>query len=169
MSEEQEKGLVLAPRVERVQLALGEGGEDAFFALVEEGKSIAKIARRLGCSSTSIHAWLDAGEGRRAKLAQARAVGADYHADRAGEVLEELVGQVPTAPEVTLANSRSNYHRWLAGVQNRDVYGDKPQAVNVQVSINQLHLDALRQAGAVVHVPPAATVEAEIIEEGEGA
>jgi hypothetical protein len=54
-----------------------------------------------------------------------------------------------SAHEVAAAKLRIETRRHLAGVWNRDQYGEQ-KGPQVQVNIGALHLDALRQAASVV-------------------
>ena len=67
--------------------------------------------------------------------------------------------------EVSAATSRANFRRWLATVRNREEYGQNA-GVNVNLTINQLHLDALRKVG---HMPvPDEIPEAEVVDQLPG-
>jgi transposase-like protein len=145
--------------------------EEYVSGFVADGESVRKVAARFGVSKHLMYEWLRMDpSGRREELFQAaRKASAEAHADRAGEVLEEVDPHLATSPMVQLANSRSNYHRWMAEVRDRDTFGNKPAAV-VNVSLGALHLDALRQAGSVpvltaVELPAGAVVEADVVEE----
>jgi len=49
---------------------------------------------------------------------------------------------------VSLAKSRAEYRRWLAGRLNAEAYGEDKQALlNVNLNVGDLHLDALRRVG----------------------
>lgn len=76
---------------------------------------------------------------------------------------------VSSTAEATLAKAQSGSRQWWAAKLNRAKYGEGRQATEVRVSIQELHLDALRKAG---HRDPAKRsypepVEAEYEIEGE--
>lgn len=123
------------------------GGEDWVFSFVAEGLSMKKVAERVGATSRGmLYLWLDLDrENRRRKLEAARQQSADAHAEDGLDILDELDDSLMVTPaEVSAANSRANYRKWLASVRNREAYGDRPQ-VDVNVNIKTLHLDALRK------------------------
>lgn len=145
------------------------GGDDWVFSFVEEGHSMRKVAELTGCSSRGmLYNWIkNGGEARRAKLNAARKISAHCHAEDAGEVLDDLAQEgVISSADVSLASSRARYKQWLAGMRNREEYGEKA-GVEINLSVGDLHLDALRRnsAGVVAPLPPSAPVlEAEVVE-----
>jgi predicted transcriptional regulator len=162
----------LAERIADAAAAVGASPDEYVCSLVADGESVKQVAGRFGVSRSMVYDWLrmDPTGEREQRFQDARRASAEVHADRAGEVLEELDPLIVTAPMVQLANSRSNYYRWMAEVRDREAYGSKP-SVAVNVSLGSLHLDALRQAGRV-EVLQAQEVEmlppADVIEELNG-
>jgi predicted transcriptional regulator len=148
---------------ERIQTWLAKnGGEDGFFALVAEGKPLAQIAKVMGVSLPAVHRWLDTDRvPLRGRLRDAKRDSAEVHAEKAGEILDELEGKAVTSAEVQLANSRSKYRQWLAGVYDRETFGDQKSQVNVQFNIGSLMLEALQVAGRRDEIAP--VVEAELL------
>jgi hypothetical protein len=146
----------LVADIERAGAEVGVSGEEFILNRIVAGVSPRAIMSQFGLSREMFYSWLRVGGPERRKLYDdARRLSADAQADLAGEVLEELAERgVVTSPEVQLANSRSNYLRWLAEVRNRDVYGTKPNG-SIQINVGALHLDALRAAAVAV---PVATV-----------
>ena len=155
------------------------GGDDFIFDQVKNGVSIAKIAAGIELpghgviSRGMIYDWKKrGGEDRAAAWREAMQVSGHSHAEDAGDVLEELVGTMPSAPEVNLARSRSSYKTWLAGRRN-DEYAEKQAHLQVNLNVGELHLDALRKRGhmdAVRPVDPPPEIEAadyELLEKGE--
>jgi transposase-like protein len=124
------------------------GGGDYIFARIADGDSIAQIARDLEVSRQQIYRWADAVPERRDQMKMAVQMSADALAESAGEVLDSLVGADSlSSADVSLASHRAQYRRWLAGVRNRDVYGDS-SGPTVQINVGSMHLDALRMAGS---------------------
>ena len=101
----------------------------------------------------------------------ARTLSADAMADDALEILDMLQSQpLLSNAEVSLATSRANFRKWLASVRNRAEYGEREKAgVSLNVSIRQLHLDALRAGGRppvrMLETGDAEIREAEVVEE----
>lgn len=158
-------------RIERM------GGEDeVVFERIAEGVPIREVVADLGCSRSFLYRWRDAKghkERRRAKWEAAVKASAHALAEDSAVPLEELArnSEGLTNAEVSLAKARSEYRRWLASVRDRDTYGEaKQEAVQVNLSIGQLHLDALRQRGSMHRVrqlEAGEAREAELITEGE--
>lgn len=138
------------------------GGEEYIWERVADGDSMKTIAQSLGFSRGLLYKWINRDkERRRAKLKEARELSADAHAEDAGEVLDDLSEQPGvTSAEVQLANARANYRKWLAGVRNREEYGERQQA-GITVNVGSLHLDALRAAGSMELSPPSADGDGE--------
>lgn len=150
------------------------GGEEWVFNFVAEGLSMKKVAERIGASSRGmLYLWIDMDRDRRRRLLQeARERSADAHAEDGLEILDGLEAEMAvTSAEVQRANSRANYRKWLAGVRNREAYGEPKAGVDVNVNIGSLHLDALRahansealDESGLTAVPPS-TPEAEPVE-----
>jgi hypothetical protein len=142
------------------------GGDEWVFGYVAEGLSMKKVAAKVGASSRGLlYSWIDAGgEARKKALKVARAISAHSIAEDAGEILDELADSLTpvTSADVSLASSRAKYRQWMAGMRNRDEYGDQ-SGVQINVSVGDMHLDALRRNGAA-QIP---VIEAEVIEEEE--
>lgn len=82
----------------------------------------------------------------------------------------EIVDSVPETREaIAKAKLASDMRTWLAGKWNREQYGEQKPS-SVQISIGQLHIDALRQGARIVnpHQPKAVLAQpAEVIEIGD--
>jgi hypothetical protein len=150
------------------------GGDDWLFGLISgdgdsKPVSVTDIAKLLKCYRAHLELYLN--EPERAELfAAAKKAKAEWHAARSGGVLDDLADdptRILTAPEVSLANSRSNWHKWMASVTDRDTFGEKQQAVNVNVNLNDLHFNALLSHGKVPQLPAPEipTIQAEVIED----
>lgn len=143
------------PFLQALELKIeGLGGEDAaVFEPLADGASLGTIAAELGVSRPYMYVWRDHKEHRerrREKWELAMKLSASTHAELAGEVLEKLAAKgVITNADVNLAKARSEYRRWLAGKRDPEAFGDKQEQVQVNVSIGQLHLDALRARGSM--------------------
>jgi len=76
------------------------------------------------------------------RFLEAREDAADAYVAKAWHILD-------SAPEVRealdKAKAKADFLRWQASMANKAQYGSAPAAVNVQVNLSQLHLDALRQ------------------------
>ena len=142
-------------------------GEDGFLERVADGETIKSIMSDFGYSRGMFYTWVKSGgEKRQEKFMVARTLSADAMVDDGLAILDALQDLTMLSnAEVSAATSRANYRRWLATVRNREEYGEKA-GVNVNLTINQLHLDALRRAG---HMPVAGNLpEAEVVDQVPG-
>lgn len=132
-----------------------QGGEDAaVFIRMADGEGIRAIAESLGVSRPYLYMWRNRkehAERRQSKWADAMRLSAHANAEKSIEELERLDGRLTlTNADVSLAKAKSEYRRWLAGVRDKELYGDAKDApVQINVSVNQLHLDALRARGSM--------------------
>ena len=91
----------------------------------------------------------------------AKRAAADFHADQGLAVLEDLDDEATTA-QVSLAGKKSDYHRWLATVLDRESYGPKGQEVNVHLDLGQLHIQALEEVQGEWEDAEVEVMEAEV-------
>lgn len=94
------------------------------------------------------YSWLDAADGRREHFERVREAAADAVAEESVRILDEAREEgVSSTAEATLARSQSSSRQWWASKLNRDKYGEGRQGVDVNISVGELHLDALRKHG----------------------
>jgi hypothetical protein len=131
-----------------------QGGDAWIMDQLAAGLSVGQVAAGItlpGHGSISrplLYNWRNKSEARREGWALAMKLRGHALAEEAGEVLDSLVGTAPSAAEVSLAKSRAEYRRWLAGRLNAEAYGEDKQALlNVNLNVGDLHLDALRRVG----------------------
>lgn len=146
--------------------------EDQIFEAIADGFSIREVAKRFGGVGREIfYHWLEQSSPEtKQRWAEARKRSAEAHAEKALDVLDEAGNAELLIPaEVSLAREKSGYHRWLAGVLDKDTFGP-PNAAGVQVNLNigELHLNALKAGGGapahlqgreVAALPPAVEEE----------
>jgi hypothetical protein len=142
------------------------GGEDAFYDLVAQAESLDKIAERARVTTPAIHEWLNEDrDRRRGRLRDARRDSADVLAEMALDPLVKLQDDPDlTAPRVGAATSLSNFYKWMAGVRDRETYGEqKGAAVSLNMDFGSLFVQALAasQGPAVQQLGP--VVEAELL------
>lgn len=133
-----------------------DGIADDVLELVEKGDSLRRIALRLTdklemhISERVLMLWADTDE-RRNAFAAARARGADARAEGAVDRAQDLVRDVALGlrgkEDIQAAKLASDMDRWIAGVWNREKYGEQTQA-GVTINVTTLHLDSLRVAAA---------------------
>ena len=145
-----------------------DGGERYIFDQVIEGIPIKHIMAPYNVTRGMFYWWLqDGGQSRKDTYEIAKSASAEAHVELAGEILEDLVdGCDLTNQQVSLAGKRSDYHRYLARIRDREQFGEKEStAVQINLSIGDSHLAALKELGRMSRIEeiPAEIVEAEFI------
>ena len=122
--------------------------EDEIFEAVAEGMSIGNLCEKFDITSRKMfYDWKRKEGPTHDKYLAARLIAAEAHAEKAGEILDELKNQtLLTGPDVQAATSRSKYQQWLASVKDRDSFGTQDKGPTLNLSFGDLHLDALRNA-----------------------
>jgi hypothetical protein len=123
-------------------------GEDKLFLMIADGKPMQEVADVVGCSRSMIYLWIRRSPDRQEKFRMARELSSHVLAEDAGNVLDTATATSSAA--VSLAVAKANYKKWLAGVRNHKEYGEQARTPPVQINIQSLHLDALREYGRVV-------------------
>lgn len=129
-----------------------QGGDEFVFDMLRSGMSVRRIAERFdvpghgSISRALMYRWRDANEERKRGWAQAMKEGAHALAEDAGDVLEDLP-EDPTSAQVAKAKGISEHKKWLAGLRDREQYGQGPSTVVGVIGLPELHIEALRSAG----------------------
>ena len=147
--------------------------EDEIFEAVAEGMSIGNLCEKFDITSRKMfYDWKRKEGPTHDKYLAARLIAAEAHAEKAGEILDELKDKtLLTGPDVQAATSRSKYQQWLASVKDRDSFGAQDKGPTLNLSFGDLHLDALRNAMPQNRIETAVgrgsvlIPEAEVIEE----
>ena len=131
----------MAGHIKRRTIAsnLDKVGEGVLLEKIASGMTMAGLARELKISNLSLYHWIRKDPDREERFRQARAIAADQWADECLDIAD--------ASDSVSANSdrlKIETRKWLAGVTNPERFQAKPTTA-VQVNVNQLHLDALRQ------------------------
>jgi hypothetical protein len=114
-------------------------GETTLLEKIAAGKTMAGLARELGISNLSLYNWIKKDPERQDRFRQARAIAADQWADECLDIADAADHVSANADRLKIET-----RKWLAGVTNPEKFQSKPTTA-VQVNVNQLHLDALRQ------------------------
>ena len=127
------------------------GGAEYLQEYVAEGGTVLDLAEELGCSRTYLSRHLNADEGYKAALDDARREHADRLADEALKIADSLAD--PALPPATrdgiaIAKERIDVRKWLASVNHPDRYQQNKNGPVITLNISQLHLDALRKHNA---------------------
>lgn len=137
-----------------------DAAEDEIIELLATTATLNEIASRYGVSRGVLSRWMEH-ERRADACARARARAADAIAERAVERAQETYNRAGLGfadkVEVAAAKLATDVDRWIAGIWNRDKYGEQRGAVTVNLAV--LHLDALRQPTAALR-PAERAVEA---------
>ena len=143
----------------RAELELLRSKLDELCEHLMDGCSDREAMRRMGFNGTGALYKLQEEDSAAAdQLARARKAGAAAMASSVIDIADELL-EHPLADPVRVAQGRITTRQWLAGKRNREEFGDA-KGVAVQVNINGLHLQAVRQLsqpidGEAVEVQPA--------------
>jgi hypothetical protein len=105
----------------------------------------------------------------RQRVREARRIGAAALADEALEISDRTAASAAEAASNRLA---VDTRKWLAGVLNRDDYGDGQPKVQVALNMGALMLDAFRQTRVLPHAHmqpalPSGDTDVEVLPSGE--
>jgi 3',5'-cyclic AMP phosphodiesterase CpdA len=131
----------MAGHIKRRTIAsnLDKVGETVLLEKIASGLTMAGLARELNISNLSLYHWIRKDPNREERFKQARSIAAEQWADECLDIAD--------ASDNNSANSdrlKIETRKWMAGVANPDRFQAKP-ATAIQVNVNQLHLDALKQ------------------------
>lgn len=121
------------------------GGMSKVLEKVAEGIPIRKIAAELLVSRAWLNNLLSRNTPRNEKLFKA------YQAakkEAAGAIVEEGMQILDDAPldqaAVQKAKSQAEYRKWLAGMWDRERYGEQTKGSAITLNIGELHIKALK-------------------------
>lgn len=132
--------------------------EDEIFEHLADGSKVQLIAEHYSeltgvpISRGLVYAFFHSTPEREEKFKQARKISAGVLVEQSEDILERaaLERDLSTA-QASIAKERSSTKRWIASRVDRETFGDQQPGVEVNVSIGQLHLEALRKANAEDH------------------
>lgn len=135
---------------------------------------VSALCKELECSIRTLEAWIDSEPGRRDLFNQAKRASAHCFMDKAREIYEQRANHLSNG-DAKMLMARASFYERRAKQAAPEEYGDQqPQtAVQVNVDVGRLHLDALRAHGKMTpelrekwaekeEVP---TVDAEIVDD----
>ena len=114
-------------------------GETTLLEKIASGMTMAGLARELRISNLSLYHWIRKDPDREERFKQARALAAETWADECLDIADAADHVSANADRLKIET-----RKWLAGVTAPERFQAKPTTA-VQVNVNQLHLDALRQ------------------------
>ncbi len=121
------------------------GGIEWLCEQIADGRSLRDIATDLDCSRWLLQRWVHADPDREACYHEAKREGAAAMVEE-GKALLDTADEHSTSA-IQKARFRADYRKWYAGVLDRMSFGPPDRHTQVQVSIGQLHLDALKAHG----------------------
>ena len=124
-------------------------GEHTLLEKIASGMTMAGLARELRISNLSLYNWIKQDPERQERFRQARALAADQWADECLDIADGADHVSANADRLKIET-----RKWLAGIAAPEKFQAKPTAA-VQVNVNQLHLDALRQLNLANNDPHA--------------
>lgn len=140
------------------------GGDHVVFDQIAAGDTMEEVASSFrgflkGAPEFPSRSWMyvwihHGGEERERAWQRAKETASHALVERAGEILENEGPDGEPMPPATSAEAswlkqRAEHAKWLAGKFNEDDYGEKKDETNVNISVADLHLDALRSAGSM--------------------
>ena len=156
------------------------GGWEHICDMVADGASVGDVAKYLDCSKRFIYTVKSQREGWDVMWEEAMKIRAETlieqsiadfdRLDRVVDVDEHGadIHRVPLQSEVSLVQGRAKFRTWLAGKLDPERFADKQGPdVNVNLSIGEMHLAAVKSIKAREALPPAPVpvLEAEVIHE----
>jgi len=131
----------MAGHIKRRTIAsnLDKVGESTLLEKIASGMTMAGLARELRISNLSLYHWIRKDADREERFKQARSLAAETWADECLDIADAADHVSANADRLKIET-----RKWLAGVTAPEKFQAKPTAA-VQVNVNQLHLDALRQ------------------------
>ena len=131
----------MAGHIKRRTIAsnLDKVGETVLLEKIASGLTMAGLARELNISNLSLYHWIGKDPNREERFKQARSIAAEQWADECLDIADASDNNSANADRLKIET-----RKWMAGVTNPDRFQAKP-ATAIQVNVNQLHLDALKQ------------------------
>ncbi len=134
---------------------------DAICNLVREGKTFAQISKQIGIPTHTIYHWRTLHPDFNQRLLAARADRADFFHNKIVEVVENL--DDVSEDRSSMEKLKIDSYKWLAGVDNPDIYGNKTKISGDPNAPLQIILDTGIRRDAL----PDASVPAEVVSKVE--
>lgn len=119
-----------------------QGGWDKVIERIADGETVTKIAQSFSISPSFMSRLLHEDEERGARTNAARRQAAEMLAAEAQDITDDAP---ETREGIQKAKLRSEVRMARAAKMDREAWGEQKQAVNVNVSLTGLYLDALRR------------------------
>lgn len=119
------------------------GGEHYVLETIMDGHPTAVVAAVCDISRGMLYEWLHKDSERWERYQEARRVGAHVLAEQALEIVDDA-----TSETISVDRERARIRQWLAERANPKDFGKEGAGVNLQLSIGDLHLQAVKQLPA---------------------
>ena len=121
---------------------LSKGGAEYLFEQIASGNTLTALAKEYDCSrqylSTSLKTIPEYGQA----LSKARQEAADALVEQGLTMVDDLDGG-----SIAATREKVQWRKFMAGSYNQERYGNRPQT-NVNISLGDMHLDALRKVNS---------------------
>lgn len=123
---------------------------DEIMEKVEAGEYIRQIAREAGCSAVGLRYAINQDPELAERFEAAKIASADALLMSAEQILADGEATASSA-HASIARERAGYKKWLAGKRSAEYSDQQVTAVQVNLDVGALHLDALRRHGHMSH------------------
>lgn len=123
------------------------GGIEFVSSHIAEGMTIGRLAEFIECSRPMLSFWINQTEERKEAVLKARKLKAEKLAEDALDIAD--MADESSATAVNKARLQVDTRKWMASKLDPDNFGDK-QGPQVNISIGDMHLQALKQVNAEV-------------------
>lgn len=123
------------------------GGIEFVSAHIAQGMTIGRLAEFIECSRPMLSFWINQTEERKNAVLAARKLKAEKLAEDALDIADSADESSATA--VNKARLQVDTRKWMASKLDPEAFGEK-QAPQVNISIGDMHLQALKQINAEV-------------------
>ncbi len=117
------------------------GGWEKVFERIASGETQTGIAKGFGVSQGFLSRILNQDEERRRAFREAKRQAAQAYADEAKQIVDDVPAD---RDEIAKARERAGVRKWLAGVYDREQFGEPVPGLDVTLNVGELHLAALR-------------------------
>lgn len=122
------------------------GGVDYLFEQIASGNTLTKMAVEYGCSRQYLGSSLNKVPEYEKAMNEARRHAADALVEQGLTMVDDLDGG-STSSEIAATREKVQWRKFMASSYNQDRYGTRPQT-NVNISVGDMHLDALRKVNS---------------------
>ena len=119
---------------------------------VADGKTLAALSEKVGCSRSFLSRILNGDPELREALEWGRKEQAEKMAEDSLGLVDDLADKEDlSSQDVQLAKERVNVRKWLSAMNSPERFAAKQEAMTL--NIGELHLDALKKVRTVEHQP----------------